>query len=38
MIDEYIKNWLIKADNDLKIVEHELNLPEEEMVKDLICS
>ncbi|HOK79740.1 MAG TPA: HEPN domain-containing protein [bacterium] len=37
MIDEYIKQWITKADNDLKIVEHELKLPEEEIVKDAVC-
>jgi HEPN domain-containing protein len=37
MIDEYVKNWLIKADSDLKIVEHELALPIEEVVKDIVC-
>jgi len=26
MIDEYIKQWLTKANDDLKIVEHELDL------------
>jgi HEPN domain-containing protein len=37
MADEYIENWLKKADNDLKVVEHELSLPEEEVVKDVAC-
>ena len=37
MIGEYIKNWLKKAENDLKIVEHELELDEEEIVKDAVC-
>ena len=37
MIDKYIKNWLIKANNDLKTVEHELSLPEKEIVKDVVC-
>ena len=37
MTDEYIENWLKKADNDLKIVEHELELSEEETVKDGAC-
>ncbi|PIS25931.1 MAG: DNA-binding protein [bacterium (Candidatus Stahlbacteria) CG08_land_8_20_14_0_20_40_26] len=37
MIDEYIKQWLTKANDDLKIVEHELDLPEKEIVKDAIC-
>lgn len=33
----YLKNWLIKADNDIKIIEHELMLPESERVNDAIC-
>ena len=37
MIDEYIKNWINKANNDFKIVEHELSLAEEEAVKDVVC-
>jgi len=37
MIDDYVKQWIIKADNDLEIVEHELSLPEEKIVKDLVC-
>lgn len=37
MIDEYIKNWVIKANNDLKVVEHELALLEEEIIKDVAC-
>lgn len=37
MTDEYIENWLKKAENDLKIVKHELELSEEETVKDGAC-
>ena len=37
MIDEYLKNWLIKAKNDLKVVENEIVLPPEDMVTDAIC-
>lgn len=37
MIDEYIKQWISKAEHDLKTVEHELALPEEEIVKDVVC-
>jgi HEPN domain-containing protein len=33
----YLKNWLIKADNDIKIIEHELMLPESERVNDAVC-
>ncbi len=37
MIDDYIRKWIIKADNDFKIAEHELDQPENEMVTDAIC-
>ena len=37
MVDEYIENWLKKAENDLRIVDHELKLSEDETVKDLAC-
>lgn len=37
MTDEYIENWLKKAENDLKIVKHELELSEDEIVKDAAC-
>ncbi len=37
MIDDYIRKWIIKADNDFKIAEHELAQPETEMVTDAIC-
>ncbi len=34
MIDDYIRKWIIKADNDFKVAEHELTQPENEMVTD----
>lgn len=37
MIDDYIRKWIIKADNDFKVAEHELTQPETEMVTDAIC-
>jgi len=37
MTDEYLDSWLKKAENDLKVVEHELGLSEEETVKDAAC-
>jgi len=37
MIDKETAEWIIKANSDLKIIEHELNLPEEEIVKDAVC-
>ena len=36
MIDEYVKKWLIKANNDLKASEHELNI-QDDPVTDAIC-
>lgn len=36
-MDEYIKNWIIKANKDLKTVEHELSLPEKETVVETVC-
>lgn len=37
MIDEYLKRWLIKANNDLKVAEHELKMPLEERVTEAVC-
>ncbi len=37
MIDDYIRKWIIKADNDFKVAEHEITQPENEMVTDAIC-
>lgn len=37
MKDEYLKRWLIKADNDLKVAEHEMETNEKERVKEAIC-
>jgi len=36
-MDEYLQNWLIKADHDLKAAEHELNHPPQEIITDAIC-
>jgi HEPN domain-containing protein len=36
MIDEEVREWLDKADRDLKVTEHELSLLEEEVVKDAV--
>jgi hypothetical protein len=35
--DDYVSKWLEKADKDLKVVEHELKLPEDERVVEAIC-
>ncbi|MDI6784473.1 MAG: HEPN domain-containing protein [bacterium] len=37
MNDDYIHQWLVKANNDLKTAAHELALPEEETVTDSVC-
>ncbi len=37
MNSDYLKNWIAKADNNLMIINHELQLPESEWVKDMIC-
>jgi HEPN domain-containing protein len=37
MINEYVKKWLTKAANDLKVAENELKVPTENMVTDAIC-
>jgi len=37
MTDEYVKKWLIKANNDLKVGENEIKLPVGEMVTEAIC-
>ena len=37
MNSDYLKTWIAKADNDLMIINHELQLPEPEWVTDMIC-
>jgi len=37
MTEDYIRDWLAKADNDLKSVEHELGLEEGEVLRDIAC-
>ncbi len=37
MIDDEVKDWLIKAESDFKVIEHELKLSEDEIVKDAVC-
>jgi HEPN domain-containing protein len=34
---EYVNKWLIKANNDLKVAENEIKLPQEDMVTEAIC-
>jgi len=35
--DEYLQRWLIKADNDLKVAEHEIKIDKNERVTEAIC-
>ena len=37
MIDEYVKKWLVKANNDLKVAENEIKQPPEDVVTEAIC-
>jgi len=34
---EYVRQWLTKASNDLKVAEHEIVLAPEDMVTEAIC-
>lgn len=37
MIDEYVGQWLTKANNDLKVAENEIKLPADDRVTEAIC-
>ena len=37
MNSDLVKNWLIKANNDIVISKHELSLPEDQVVTDGVC-
>lgn len=37
MIDDEVRDWLMKAESDFKVIEHELKLSEDEVVKDAVC-
>ncbi len=37
MKNKYLENWMAKADNDLKVAEHEMKLKEKERVHEAIC-
>ena len=37
MIDEYIRRWITKAVRDLRVAEHELSLPTDEIITDAVC-
>jgi HEPN domain-containing protein len=34
---DYLSNWLAKANNDLTVAEHELNLNKDNCVTDAVC-
>ena len=36
-MDDYLKNWLKKAEEDLKVAKHEFALSEYEMVTSAVC-
>ncbi len=36
-MDEYIERWLIKAMEDYRVAEHELNLPDDEVATGAVC-
>ncbi|MGH7792379.1 MAG: HEPN domain-containing protein [Thermodesulfobacteriota bacterium] len=36
-MDEYVKGWITKAKRDLKVAEHELGLPKEDIITDAVC-
>ncbi|MCP4452588.1 MAG: HEPN domain-containing protein [Planctomycetes bacterium] len=37
MKDEYLLRWITKADNDLRVAEHEMCLSSEQRVTEAIC-
>ncbi len=36
-MDKYVKDWLKKAESDFKVIEHEMSLESDEVVKDAVC-
>jgi len=36
-MDEYVENWLIKAEHDLKAAGNELKISDADLVPDIIC-
>jgi len=36
-MNKEVRNWLIKAFEDYRVVRHEMNLPEDEMVTSSVC-
>ena len=37
MIDRYLKGWLIKAMNDIRLIQNEFTLPDDKIVTDAVC-
>ncbi len=37
MKDEYLQRWIVKAGNDLKVAEHEINMGDDECVTEAVC-
>ncbi len=37
MKDEYLQRWTLKADNDLKVAEHEFSFDKAECVTEAVC-
>ena len=37
MIHAYLKGWLLKANNDIRIIQNEFSLPENMIVTDGVC-
>jgi HEPN domain-containing protein len=37
LMDDYLNNWLVKAEHDLKAAEHELNRVESDVITDIVC-
>ena len=35
--DDYVKKWLIKANNDMRVAENEMMLPPDDIVTEAIC-
>lgn len=34
---DLVNNWIFKAEQDYKIIQHELSLDENDMVRDMVC-
>jgi len=37
VIDKYLKGWLIKAINDIRLIQNEFTLPDDRIVTDALC-